>query len=559
MSPACKLKCDASPGNKAAAAAAVEAATNAVLAAAQQERQQVQLRLASLLCSCVKALAREQQQQQCSWGWVAMHCSSIAEGCTELAQLESAIMDGQARAMLQSCVHLSQKWRQVYIERVPLPSSLVRMLKHAYGSQLVELFNPVVLKLADDYSRQLKGEQLPAQIQPQHLNYGLRKLAAMLAHLPCMQSDSSSRSSSSSAAAGSGSSSGGVQVGSSTQQQDDSSSSSSSSSSGDAPLPGADSSGDAPLLSAEVEVQLAFAAALARAVRLHSTVLDAAFSHPCLNNSATDEARAAGAAQLKQQLDLAKHERLLTPLPSPLQQQFDCGDEGFLSTAGGAAAAIAAVLGDQEQQLEYVRKGITWVHGMSEQLLQAEGQQLHAAAVAAGVEVAYAFQHWKLAGGCGSDGDSSSLAIEEKAAGAGSSTAGAGSSTVGAGSSTAGAGSSTSHAKSSTGSKTLNGRAAWVSEGHWTFGKSLVAALQRWADAVCAVLPSRRCCSNPCCVVLREMAESNLVNGRGCCCGGCAAAGQAVRYCGRDCQASHWQQHKALCRSRRRQQQGQEQ
>jgi hypothetical protein len=85
----------------------------------------------------------------------------------------------------------------------------------------------------------------------------------------------------------------------------------------------------------------------------------------------------------------------------------------------------------------------------------------------------------------------------------------------------------------------------------------LGVAMQRWADAVCAALPSRRCCSNPRCVVLREMSESNLVNGKACCCGGCSAADQAVRYCSRDCQASHWQQHKALCKGRRRQQQQQ--
>jgi hypothetical protein len=50
---------------------------------------------------------------------------------------------------------------------------------------------------------------------------------------------------------------------------------------------------------------------------------------------------------------------------------------------------------------------------------------------------------------------------------------------------------------------------------------TLGAMMQRWADAVAAQLPSRRCCSNPCCVVLREMSESNLVSGKACCCGNC--------------------------------------
>jgi hypothetical protein len=503
--PACVQMCEASPGNEAAAAAAIEAATQAALAAAKQERQQVQLRLASLLCSCVKAVAREQQQQHCSWGWVATHCSSIARACGESAQLETAILDVQESHRLASNAHLAQKWRQVYKERVPLPDSLVVMLQHPYGSQLVELFNPVVLKLASDYSCQLKGEQLPAQIQPQHLNRGLRTLAAMLAYLPCMQDASSSSSSSDNAASSSSSSSVRRTVGSSTQQQGDSSSSSS-------------SSGAAPLSGAELEAQLACAAVVARAVRLHSTVLDAAFSHPCLDASATDEARAAGAAQLKQQLQLAKKESslwLFATLPSPLQQQFHSGDERFLSTADGAAAAIAAVLEDQEQQLGDMLKGIKGVHGMSMQLLHAlqvpqdEQQQLHAAAVAVEAEMDNASQLWSIV---------LTRSIQSGA----------------------------------------NGRALWVIQGQQSFGKPLVAAMQRWADAVCAALPSRRCCSNPCCVVLREMSESNLVNGKACCCGGCAAAGQAVRYCGRDCQASHWQQHKALCRRRRRQQQQQQ-
>jgi hypothetical protein len=101
-------------------------------------------------------------------------------------------------------------------------------------------------------------------------------------------------------------------------------------------------------------------------------------------------------------------------------------------------------------------------------------------------------------------------------------------------------------------------RADWVNDGRESresYGRSLYQAMQRWADAVCATLPSRRCCSNPCCVVLCEMSESNLVNGKACCCGGCSAADQAVRYCSRDCQVSQWKQHKTLCRIRRKQQQ----
>jgi hypothetical protein len=53
-------------------AAALAAAAEAGQAAAQQDRQQLQLRLASLLCSCVKALAAK---------WQHMSWRSVLDGC----------------------------------------------------------------------------------------------------------------------------------------------------------------------------------------------------------------------------------------------------------------------------------------------------------------------------------------------------------------------------------------------------------------------------------------------------------------------------------------------
>jgi hypothetical protein len=54
--------------------------------------------------------------------------------------------------------------------------------------------------------------------------------------------------------------------------------------------------------------------------------LQEAFSHPCLDEAASAEARAAGAAQLMQQVLVAAAYNLLGPLPDELLQQLDSGD-----------------------------------------------------------------------------------------------------------------------------------------------------------------------------------------------------------------------------------------
>jgi hypothetical protein len=109
---------------------------------------------------------------------------------------------------------------------------------------------------------------------------------------------------------------------------------------------------------------------------------------------------------------------------------------------------------------------------------------------------------------------------------------------------------------------TADRRAAWVRDlVPWLlYGDDdpldLGLTLRSWADAVAAALPSRCCCANPCCVSLREMSEWQMVGGRGCVCGGCAAgSGQAVCYCSRECQTAHWPAHKPVCRRLRQQQQ----
>jgi hypothetical protein len=83
--------------------------------------------------------------------------------------------------------------------------------------------------------------------------------------------------------------------------------------------------------------------------------------------------------------------------------------------------------------------------------------------------------------------------------------------------------------------------------------------LKMLADEVATKLPSRCCCANPSCAVLRGMSEWQLVSGPKCVCGGCAAAsGQAVRYCSRECQRLHWLAHKPVCHRLRQQQQQQQ-
>jgi hypothetical protein len=509
------------------------------------------------MCSCIKGIAHE-QQQQAGWQWVAGTCSRMALACSALANLEAALHTAQQERQVQAEVALRDSWHQVYKGRVPLPESLVAMLQHAYGSRLVMLFNPVVLKLAADYSCQLKGEQLPAQMEPQHLQFDARILAAMLAYLPCMQGSSSSevpssRSQQSSSGAVTASSSSSSQAAAGTSQPTDSDETTRSSSI---------SSGSGAVLSgAELEVQLA-CAVVARAVRLYSTVLQEVFDHPCLDEAASAEARAAGAAQLMHQVATAKRYNLLGPLPIELLEELDSRDEAILNDRI-TAAVIGALLGDQGELMEFARRGVSWFSGQlgrlkrSLQLSQDTVQQLQECTDDLQAALERAMRNWRefhelTARVSPADGSFDDQEASEAAAHAA------------AGSSDTAAGSPQIRAESDAERNTMirqrtiicNSRSNWVYIGNWqAYGRLLYEAMQRWADAVCAALPSRRCCSNPCCVVLREMSESNLVSRKACCCGSCSVADQAVRYCSRDCQVSHWQQHKALCRSRRRQQQ----
>jgi hypothetical protein len=71
-----------------------------------------------------------------------------------------------------------------------------------------------------------------------------------------------------------------------------------------------------------------------------------------------------------------------------------------------------------------------------------------------------------------------------------------------------------------------------------------VAALQAVGAALGSV-PNNLCCNNPGCTSLRKAEMPLVVGYRKCKCAGC----RLVYYCGRQCQAAHWQIHKPVCRA----------
>eukprot|EP00878_Enallax_costatus_P034863 GHUV01038780.1.p1 GENE.GHUV01038780.1~~GHUV01038780.1.p1 ORF type:complete len:177 (+),score=63.68 GHUV01038780.1:81-611(+) len=72
----------------------------------------------------------------------------------------------------------------------------------------------------------------------------------------------------------------------------------------------------------------------------------------------------------------------------------------------------------------------------------------------------------------------------------------------------------------------------------------LPGELSTAGHALCGLLPTPLYCNNPACTSTAGRSELQLVRGKGRVCGGCAVA----RYCGRGCQAAHWQAHKKICK-----------
>ena len=58
-------------------------------------------------------------------------------------------------------------------------------------------------------------------------------------------------------------------------------------------------------------------------------------------------------------------------------------------------------------------------------------------------------------------------------------------------------------------------------------------------------LPTSWGCNNPLCNNMQGPAEAGVVQGKGHKCKGCSTA----HYCGKECQAHHWKQHKPVCKA----------
>jgi hypothetical protein len=504
----------------AAIAAAYEEAAQQVLAAGWQQRQQLRLRLISMVGSCVKAMAG--QWQQLSWQWVADQCSLAAQLCFDIWKLEETVDKARKAYMDNASREIKLKWEKKSSQ--PMPQVLLQAMQHRDGTSLMHGAGPGYMMEAVRTAEELKHPGLAAGALKRVGCVGgghVLNLAAVLLGLERKANAPDSSSSSSS------SSSGLPPGGSSSSNAADTSSSSSSSSS------------SSKLSGVELEIWLACTAVIARAVRLYGTVLDTALSNPCLFKSSSAEARAAGAEQLARQLAVDKAAGLLLPLPQKAQHEVDKkNNRQYLGSQKGAAAVTGGLLGNIGTCIDTVDFSLD---NLKEdvQRLQLPQDTVHELLLQTdrlGIVVSKAAQLWvdlseSSSSGSGDDTDSGS----------------------------SGPGNRNSARNAVVAGRAAHRRWRWVLNAEDRMVMPLGAAMQCWADAVYAALPSRRCCSNPCCVVVREMSESNLVNGKACCCGGCSAADQAVRYCSRDCQVSHWQLHKALCRSRRRQQQRQQQ
>jgi hypothetical protein len=129
-----------------AVAAAAGAAAKAGAAVAQHERLQLLLlRVVSLLGSCVKVMARDQQQRQLlSWGQVASRCSCIAELCLQLAGYEQALVEQRVKSTqieADKIIAMLDRWCAAeHVSRLSDASMDVvaeMLVQHPYTRQLV--------------------------------------------------------------------------------------------------------------------------------------------------------------------------------------------------------------------------------------------------------------------------------------------------------------------------------------------------------------------------------------------------------------------------------------
>jgi hypothetical protein len=72
----------------------------------------------------------------------------------------------------------------------------------------------------------------------------------------------------------------------------------------------------------------------------------------------------------------------------------------------------------------------------------------------------------------------------------------------------------------------------------------VIAAVKDLGQALTS-LPCGTACNNPLCTNISEASEMQLVHGSNHKCSACRTA----RYCGKECQAKHWKQHKPVCKA----------
>jgi hypothetical protein len=580
--------------------AAAEAAAEAGAAAAQQERLQLLLRVVSLLGSCVKVMARDQQQQHSvlGWGRVATLCGAISELCQQIADVQGALDTARWAAMREDGFGLeatSDEWclqeSQQAVSAACKAAASALLQHHLYARQLlsaadVDCLHALFAQGSSSSGSSSNGPSAPGapggdttsaaaaaaawaaaalaaepSAPPEHV-----LLAALLrgplsdgrsSHEAASCADESSSASSPHEPAQDGSATTSTQRVSSSEQPTSLN------------VPSSSSSRQLTVC----DVKLACIAVAVRAMRVYAAVLDAALGHPCLSDFASTQERRVAAAQLMQQLQQLCAAGEVVVLPDSVQQQLQGGGpEAYLAllhsmeSADVAAAVIGGLLGNVEvHYVQAVHCAVwlgsqlsSWLQPANDELRQvrysagpADRQELEAllkhtysaeealqgAAPMSWLQAPRPLRHhtaqWK------DSGAQCHLRLTCKLYG------------------------SVSSVRGETPGATAERRAAWVRASlPWLDGYDddgpldLGLKLRSWADAVAAALPSRSCCSNPCCVSLREMSEWQMVGGRGCVCGGCAAgSGQAVRYCSRECQTAHWPAHKPVCLRLRQQQQ----
>jgi hypothetical protein len=575
-----------SAGSAAAVAAAAKAAAEAGARIAQQERLQLLLRVVSLLGSCVKAMARDQQQQQraLSWGQVALRCGRIAELCLELAGYEQALVEQRVKSTeieADKIIAMLDRWCAAEdVSRLSDASVDIvaeMLVQHPYTRQLVWtnlgslhsllqqcVETPTLAADQDaggagvvdrDAAARAAAEAAAAAALAEPLASPEHVLLAAL--LWDTLSDQPQGCVSDAAP--------GTEVCGVTGISDKRQAASADVCLGGHSCSSGSSSGSSSSsMLTTLDLKLACMAVAARAMGLYCTVLEAALSHPCLKESSSAEERSVGAAQLAQQLDRLDASGAVVLLPAFIQQQMlQSGRQQCLETLPGAAAAIGALLGSVQRDLHRAKMCVRWVRQQLSDLKQAQSTRVAAGAAKDAVERDPApapIQVFKDAHALLRDAQLAEAQVisaevvwrqmQEVVCQMRPARLSNGSGEV----------------EQLTADETAAITAMWVQEearlsrlgGRDSSKRHLAHTLQVWAGELAAALPSRRCCSNPCCVSLREMSEWQMVGGRGCVCGGCAAgSGQAVRYCSRECQTAHWPAHKSVCRSLRRRQQQQ--